>query len=387
MRTVAILLVSLFLISSCNSGQNSPAVDERLKTELKSYIIKNYLTPEDYILSKFKDHDIVFVGETHYIKHDPGLIQKLIPLLYQKGVFTLGTEFGRREDQPLIDSLLNSSAYDENLARLITFNQFVLWGYKEYIDIYKAAWQLNQFLPQGKRKFRILGLNDSPDWSFVKTQEDKDNGDIKRKVWRGGGENLWAQTILDSVVAKGGKALIYSGIHHAFSEYKQPICDGAKFIRFEDRRMGNFVFQKIGKRAITIFLNGPWYNALGYDQPFVYPADGIIDEVMGEMEPKYQRVGFDTRSTPFGKLTGETSIYRQGYNNFTLEMFCDGYIFQKPFSKYEGVTPIKGFINESNLEKARTQTPDPSFRKAAVEDFYKELSKISDVQKRLPQGK
>jgi len=384
MRTVAILLVSLFLISTCTSSQNSPVVNEKLKTELKSYIVKNYLTPENYILSKFKDHDIVFVGETHYIKHDPELIQKLIPLLYQKGVYTLGTEFGRREDQPLIDSLLSSPAYDESIARLITFNQFVLWGYKEYVDIYKAAWLLNHTLPAGKRKFRILGLNDSPDWSFVKKSEDRDNSDIMRKVWKGGGENLWAQTILDNVVAKGEKALIYSGMHHAFSEYKQPICEGEKFIRFEDQRMGNFVFQKIGKRAITIFLHGPWYNALGYDQPFVYPVDGVIDQVMGGVESRYQRVGFDTRGTPFGKLPGETSIYKHGYSNFTLEMFCDGYIYQKPFSKYEGVTPIKGFINESNLEKARLNTPNLRFRKASVEDFYKTIARTSDVQKVLP---
>jgi len=203
-----------------------PAVDEKLKIELKSYIIKNYLTPEDYILSKFKDHDIIFVGETHYIKHDPELIQKLIPLLYQKGVFTLGSEFGRREDQPLIDSLLNSMTYDESLARLITFNQFVFWGYKEYVDIYKAAWQLNQTLPAGKRKFRILGLNDSPDWSIVKNPEDLNSDEIKRKVWRGGGEHLWAQTILDSVVAKGEKALIYSGMHHAFQNIINPSAMG-----------------------------------------------------------------------------------------------------------------------------------------------------------------
>ena len=387
MKTVANLFILLFLISSCASSQSPPGVNEKLKTELKEYIIKNYLTPEDYILSKFKDHDIVFVGETHYIKHDPELIQNLIPLLYQKGIFTLGTEFGRREDQPLIDSLLNSPAYDESLARLITFNQFVLWGYREYVDIYKAAWQLNHTLPAGKRKFRILGLNDSPDWSFVKKPEDRDNGMIMQKVWKGGGENLWAQTILDSVVAKGEKALIYSGMHHAFSEYEQPVCDREKFIRFEDQRMGNFVFRKIGKRSITIFLHGPWYNAAGYDQPLVFPVDGVIDQVMGEMESKYQRVGFDTRGTPFGKLPGETSIYKHGYSNFALEMFCDGYVYQGPFSKYEGVTPIKGFINESNLKKASMNTPDLRLREASAEDFYKAMVRISDIQKTLPKSK
>lgn len=387
MRAIAASIVCLSMILSCTSPQNKLAADEKLKAGLKSYIVNNYTTPESYILSKFKDHDIVFVGETHYIKHDPELIQNLIPLLYQNGVFTLGTEFARREDQPLIDSLLSSPTYDESLARLITFNQFVMWGYQEYVDIYKAAWQLNQTLPSGKRKFRIMGLNDSPDWSLIKKPEDRDNGLIMQKVWKGGGESLWAQTILDSVVAKGEKALVYSGMHHAFSEYKQPICDGAKFIRFEDQRMGNFVFRKIGKRAITIFLHGPWYNVSGYGQPIVYPADGIIDQVMGEMEPRYQRVGFDTRGTPFGKLPGETSIYKHGYANFTLETFCDGYIYQEPFSKYEGVTPIKGFVNESNLQKARMSTPDPRFRNASVEDFYNAMAETSDIQKTLPKGK
>jgi hypothetical protein len=103
--------------------------------------------------------------------------------------------------------------------------------------------------------------------------------------------------------------------------------------------MGNFVYNEIGKKAITIYLHAPWPSAQGYDKPSVYPVDGIIDAVMKKITPKYRPVGFDTKGTPFGKSPGETSIYKHGYKKFTLDMFCDGYIYHIPLSEYEGVTP------------------------------------------------
>jgi tetratricopeptide (TPR) repeat protein len=356
---------------------------EKLIAELKSYIENNYMTPEDYIISKFKQHDVVFIGEMHRIKHDVELISNLIPLLYENGVYYLGTEFARRQDQPLIDSLLEGTSYDQNLAQQITFLQYCEWGFQEYVDIFKSAWQLNHNLPKNVPKFRILGLNDSPDWSYIKTQEDRDNPEIMEKVWRGGGEHLWARVILDSVIAKGEKIMVYSGIHHAFSEYKQPNYYQGSFIRFEDKRMGNYVFNEIGKRAITIYLHAPWDNAEGSDKPDVFAADGIIDELMSGMDAKFRRVGFDTKGTPFEKVTGETSIYKHGYANFTLATFCDGYVFQKPLLEYKGVTPIPNFINESNIEYARQQSDDPEFRNISIDDFNRSIASDAAIAPKL----
>ncbi len=385
MKNRILLLIIVTVLLGCSKKISLPTVEESLRVKLEQYLKHNYTTPEEYVISKFNDHDIVFIGEFHRIKQNVELIQHLIPMLYKNGIYILGTEFGRREDQHLIDSLLNSARYDENLARRIIFNQFVHWGYREYVDIYRAAWQLNQSISEQGRKFRILGLNDSPDWSIIRSQKDREDPAIMRKVWRGGGEHLWAKVILDEVVAKGEKALIYCGIHHAFTEYKQPIFDEQKkmFIRFEEGRMGNFVYNKIGKRAITIYMHAVWPSCRGYSKPNVYPTDGIIDAVMAGMEPKYQRVGFDTRGTPFGKLPGETSIYKHGYVDFSLEKFCDGYIYQMPLSKYEGVTPIKGFINNENIDRARAQSPNPWFRNATIEDFYDASRQSADIKKRF----
>ena len=268
------------------------------------------------------------------------------------------------------------------MAQKITFNFGVYWGYQEYVDILKVVWQLNQTIPEGSRKFRLLGLNDTPDWSFIKTQADRENIDIMQKVWEGCGEHLWAKVIINEVVNKGDKALVYSGIHHAFTEYKQPSYNEAtQKLTGYINRFGNYIYNEIGKNACTIFLHSPWNSAQGYNEPLVYSTDGIIDALMTDLSPKYQTVGFDTQNSPFGKLPGETSIYKHGYENFTLEMYCDGYIFQKPISEYTGITAINGFINDSNVEQARLQFPNPAFRKSSIKKLNNVIKDDAKVEK------
>lgn len=385
-KVLASLVTTLVLFLPGFGNPGLPEGDPKTKDELKEYVRSHYMSPEDYVIGKFRDHAVVFLGENHRYKHDVELVQHLIPRLYENGIFTLATEFARREDQPLIDRLLTAPRYDESLARRITFNQYVFWGYQEYVDIFKAAWRLNHRLRRTSRKFRILGVNCSPDWSVVQKEEDLYNDPtVMRKVWRGCDEGHWARVILEEVVAKGEKALVYAGMHHAFSEYRQPRYNEAEqaFAGWGDVRMGNHVYQAIGKRAITICLHGVWPAAEGYSKPSTYAADGYIDAAMGEMESKFRRAGFDTRGTPFGGLPGEKSIYKHGYEKFNLGTFCDGYIYQKPLREYEGVRPIKNFVNQRNLPQARLQSPNPRFRQASVEDFNRVIAADADMRTRL----
>jgi len=385
MRRLAAIVLAVGALSAAPQRVPLPKVDDSLARELRGYLSANYATPEEYIVGKFRDHDVVFVGEWHRIKHDVELIQTLIPLLYRNGVYTLCMEMARREDQALVDRLLTSKSYDEALAREITFRGFYAWGYQEYVDIYRAAWHLNRSLPAGARPFRVLALGDSPDWSVLKRPEDRDNPEIMTKVWRGGGEDAWAKVILDEVVAKGEKTLVYSGIHHAFTEYQQPTVDekAHRFIRFENQRMGNFVFRTIGKRAITIFLHSPWPPVQGYSGPFVYPVDGVIDAVLRTVDSARRRVGFDTHGTPFGSLPAATAVYGYGYDHLTLAQFCDGYVYQKAFSEYAGVTPIRDFINVGNLERAQQQSPNPDLRNATAEQLNRYIAADADIPRRL----
>ncbi len=373
MKFFLVLLLPLLFLSCAELHHTPPALDPALGPELKSYIETHRQTPADYVVSKFEDRDVVILGEFHRIKENVELIQELIPRCYGRGIHVLATEFARREDQHMIDSLLSGSSYHESLAQQITFNQFAFWGFQEYVDIFKAAWQLNSQLPDSLPKFRILGMNDSPDWSHVESNDDRDNSDIMKKVWQGGGEDKWAKVVTDAV-AQGEKVLVYCGIHHGFTSYKQPIVNNGKFVRFEDTRMGNYVKSALGDRVMTVYLHAIWPPKTGYGGIYVYAADGQIDALFADLDSTHYPVGFDLQNSPFGKLSGKTSVYSQGYENFTLSDFADGWIFQGPISKYSGVTPIENFINSTNYETAKRQSPNPSLRKMTITELNKVIA-------------
>ncbi len=73
--------------------------------------------------------------------------------------------------------------------------------------------------------FRTLGMNDSPDWGYAKTPADLQDPAIVRLIWNDGSEQLWANVILDQV-RSGERVLVYSGIHHAFTNRACWCCDG-----------------------------------------------------------------------------------------------------------------------------------------------------------------
>lgn len=357
--------------------------------EALRYLENHGASPEEYVAEAFNDHDVVFLGEYHRIRRQVELVARLIPRLHAAGITVLATEFARRIDQELLDRLVTDTEWNEELAREITFRNFVFWGYQEYVDVYKAAWQVNQSLSTDEEPFRVVALNNAPDWSVLESPQDRDDPELRRAVWRSETEADWATVILD-LVEEGEKVLVYSGIHHAFTRYRQPIYDVAteQFRGFARDRMGNHVFRAIGDRAMTIYMHAPWVSADGYGAPDVHPVDGAIDLIMAAASnaaaPRGTRpVAFDTAGTPFGRLKAETSFYEYGYRDFTLADFCDGYIFLEPFAEVEGVTPIADFINEANIAFARAQSPNPAFRDASIQRFNQAIAWDADMARRV----
>lgn len=364
-----IILVALFQ----NSSVRGQAMDEYRFRELTDYLNDRQRTPEEYVLEKFRDHDVVLLGEQHRLKQNVELIARLIPVLHDNGICVLATEFARREEQPLLDSLVQAEEWNEDLGRLILFRMNVFWGYREYLDIYKAAWQTNRKLAAGYKPFRIIGMNDSPDWSFIKTEADRSNDEALTRVWKDCDEKYWAEAVIAAVNA-GEKVLWYSGIHHAFTKYHQPVIQDTMFILYNTTRAGNHLWEALGDRVMTVFLHAPWNSYAGYGGNPVLPADGIIDSLLESLGPTTYPVGFDLAGTPYGQLTGKTSVYCHGYPDFTLQTFCDGWIYHCPISEYTGVTAIPDFVNESNIEIARTQAPNCRFRNAAAAEFNRAVA-------------
>jgi hypothetical protein len=131
-----------------------------------------------------------------------------------------------------------------------------------------------------------------------------------------------------------------------------------------------------------IALHSPWPGADGYGSPPVLPADGIIDETLESAGKKWRRIGFDLNGTPFGALVSQTSVYKHGYEPFTLDEFADGYVYVGPISQYEPVTTIADFIDESNIEYARANSSNPADRTASIADFNQGIASSLEVAKK-----
>lgn len=375
----------VIVVIGCGAQTKDPRLNPDEAAKLRTWLKNNGLSPVEYVLSKFDDHDLVIIGEPHRFRDHPVLIQQLIPRLAERGVDVLATEFARSVDQQLIDSLLNAPVWDEKLARKIQLLQYSLWPWREYLDIYKVAWQYNQGLAPGQSRLRIIGINCDPDWSVIQTREDLGDPTKRKEAWKGCSEADWAAAVLNETKA-GEKILAYCGMHHAFSRYRQPRVDeDGEFRGWGDIRFGNHLRDSLGERVFTIALHSPWYEKTSmYERFTLHPVEGAIDEVMETRIGARLPVGFDVVGSPFGELSDSNTIYAVGYDHFTLATFCDGYIYFRPFSESRLVTFIEGFYDEGNIDIARVSVPQPQYRHASPEYFESQMKRqLEREQERL----
>ena len=106
-----------------SGGTERPAVDPAVVSSLLTYAQSNWRAPEEYILSTFGGHDIVFLGEFFKVRQNVELVTGLIPRLYAAGVRNLGIEYALSDDQQDIDALVTAPAWDEAKARAITISR------------------------------------------------------------------------------------------------------------------------------------------------------------------------------------------------------------------------------------------------------------------------
>jgi hypothetical protein len=220
--------------------------------------------------------------------------------------------------------------------------------------------------------------------NWTARKEEMTPADWEKVWWQGDPDVHMADVVIKEFVDKGQKALIYSGNHHAFTRYHQPIYDfeNKRFLRFNTTRMGNLVFNKIGDRAFNIYLHAPWGSNSNLDVD-TRPMHGVIDAVMQKLNNK--PVGFDVRGTPFAAIADNQSYYSLGYANFTLYTYCDGYIFQGRLEDSEGVTVDPLSITEANLQEAIAYLPNAAFRKRVKkpDDLIAAMRRSADMKRRF----
>ena len=337
---------------------NRPAPATSQMTPLLESAQSRWRSPEDYVIASFSQHDIVMLGEIYKIRQNVELVIGLIPRLYAAGVRNLGIEYALSDDQAQIDSLVTAPAWDESKARAITFDWVVTWGYQEYFDIYKAAWQVNKDRPTGAAPFRVVGLSVRQNWELLKTDRDISDPKIVAGIYAHGLPEVHIADVIDAeFTKKGQKALVYCGTQHIFTRYHSKTYEkNAGSLKLaEVRRAGNILYERIGSKAWSIALHAPWPDpsqkiGLGY------PADGSIDALIDALPAEKKNAGWDLAGTPLGALSIKNSTYGDSATGTLADVF-DGYIVQGPLAQYVTVTPVTDFIVPASVDTAMKNFP------------------------------
>jgi hypothetical protein len=356
-----LLFNPLKLLQGAKGDVVRPSADKEAVTGLQQFAQANWRSAQDYVLSCFATHDIVLLGEFYKIRQNVELVNTLIPRLYAAGVRNLGIEYALSEDQAQIDALVTAPKWDEAKARAITLDWLVSWGYQEYIDLYKTAWQVNSGRPAGAKPFRVVGLNVRQNWEFLINESDASDPQTVAKIHANGVPDVHiAEVIEKEFVARGEKALVYCGTQHVFTRYvNADYAKNAADMKLADtRRAGNIVFAKIGAKAFSISLHAPWPDR-NQKTGLAYPAEGAIDALIDLLPPDRRNAGWNTAGTPLGALPVRSGSYSNGKTDMTLADVFDGYVIQGPMAEYTTVTAIPDFVLPQNAERAARDYPGP----------------------------
>lgn len=352
---------------------------------LRDYLRSHWQAPQAYIIASFAAHDVVLLGEEHAIRHNVLLAQRVIPHLHAAGVYTLGMEFGAAEDQAALDALVGvtglAPTYDEATARALMFSYNTGWAFREYMDIYRAAWAFNRSRPAGTRPFRILNLSYRYDWRDAGPVQTPESA---RRVFHKGGTEPYRTAIIErEILQQGEKILVLTGTIHAFTRYKPAryAATAPGFYELETGFMGQLLHARAPGRVFAILLHQPFADKLHGGARLVYPAGGAIDQMMAGFpgEP----VGFDLVGTPMGDLPDD-SYYATGYDDFRLNQLADGYIYERPFSQFEGCTIDEEFVTSENWAEAQANFPDPHWdpRPQTLDDYWERVHDAVDLRQR-----
>lgn len=296
-------------------------------------------SPQDYVMSKFEDHDIVFMGESHGWAHNLVFLESLLPRLHAAG-YGLAFEPINARNQGQVDTLLNGREFDEAIANFLLLETG--FNYQGYHDVLRSAWKLNRDLPKGSPRFRITAIDEADmgvprRWEDLRPGEKGSDPAVRARMHERLGllndrDQVWTAIIHRDFISKGRKALVYAGANHTATRFLiERGSDGAVGHR---RTTGNVVYDQIGDRAFSIVLHhGSRYRTQ------------IVEDLLGDA--KGTAFGIDLADNVLGAVPSLMDGYlplqaRSGPEGYTLADVADGYVYLAPRKAWRVSGPIEG---------------------------------------------
>jgi len=332
--------------------------------------------PAEYVIKKCTEHQIVILGEMHHQKETLLFFNKIIPEVYHRAnVRYVVLEVPLVTHNGNLEKLVTGKTFDQDLAwEIIRSEGFSDWGDKEYWEILKTVWSLNQSLPEGSEPMRIIGVEIHFDfklnrlWEKNKLEEGEliaaAESQIPLLLKR---DELMAAAIDQYVINKKGKGIVLIGANHSFTHYAQPrLKDRDKYdtdpwagkdkdyIKYWPR-MANILYQQHGEKIFQIIVHSshftPNMGIRNYDYKGNEPVIiDLIEKIMSERANK--PVGFDVVDSPFGLLRDSQSYYFHFQPSVKMSDISRGYIFLKPLQDISFSTWLDGFISEELYENS-----------------------------------
>jgi hypothetical protein len=368
-RTVTVLLL---FAASVATAQTATSSDSEAIKRAADYLAQHHKTPEEYVVSKFNDHDIVFLGELpHGVKQNLLFLQKLIPRLYKAGVRNLGFEMLEADDQAAADALINAPVYDNEKALELEFhwNPASGWAFQEYADVFRAAWQLNHNLPKKAPRFRIIGLDMRPDWSQVKPGENFTDRPSRWSAWMGSNpiaRNAWMVKAIEyEFMAKHLKALVYDGASHITLS---PTRDD----REETKQRFSSAYalrRKYGSRITSIEM----HSAPRHDR--------VTSAVVAALPQEKRIIGYDLKGTPVGDLPLTDAVAKaivSDKKDLTVGDYTSDGAVQVALAA-EPVTPAEGFITDARVERAKRDGYLPNIPEVTADSILRRQKMVAEI--------
>jgi hypothetical protein len=302
---VALLVSNQASTSVAGAGAEAAGTDIATLTgknpaPFAAYLEQHGQPPIDYVVSAFRDHDIVILGEMHEVPENLAFIAGLIEPLYRRAkVRCLATEFLRSRNTAPANQILSAPEYDE-AAVVDLYRDFAwVWGCREYMDVFHAIWTLNHSLPPGAPRFRVIGLDGDIEEYDVQQAPEERRAALREQLMAR--DAYMAEVFAKEVTAGTGKVLLHTGYMHSFTHYRLPVVEAGKLVRELEPRLGGLLARRYGTRVFQICLH-QWHFGpeifTGGQPSGREPLDGLLETALAATGKRV--VGFDVEGLLVG---------------------------------------------------------------------------------------
>ena len=301
--------------------------DDELKAGCVTWLAEHGSTPEAYACALLEESDVLFVGETHEIADNCLFVAELLKPAYKSGVRVLASEFLRSALNDRIYAVVTAPSWDDEAAiDLFREGPWPAWGYREYVDILKAAWSVNDALPDGSDPLRVVGIDD--EWK--QTDHLAAERMVRFRLVQAREEHMHAQTarLLDG----SGKVLVHVGFAHS--------------VFIGEHRLAARLRLAHGDRVQHLVLHHEISNPDGRSQ-----ISRCLDELYVAAGEK--SVAFAMAGSPMDRLHDSRAMYaRMLGSDARLSSFVEHYAILSPLDELRPVTWIPDFIQADRLAEA-----------------------------------